>query len=242
MQWELRRKGTQKDFLKTKKAFESREQAEAHLSAIGTSFRDLYEAVPHTDDPVVFRMLTEGLVAGDLRRIILPQVSIDEYVPGDPDTDNVVIAFFIKGVPEAVIPFRDFVMKCSGVLDVAYGESDTIPNTSIVYAEMSRNKFKFDDLYTIMEQIGMLSDLEVSDFSVVFPNSSKRYPYSPEVIQAYFENRSAAANQQAQDAAIDKADQDQESTGGDGGDNEKITKDEVEEALVEFLVESFGKN
>lgn len=235
MEWAVREK-YQPTPRKPRVIFESRDAAEA---AIGSN--TLVEAYPLTDNVKLFRMLMEGLVKGDLRRIVLPQVSIDQYVPGDPNTDNVVIAFFIKGVPEAVIPFRDFTMKCRGVIDVAYGESDTIPNTSIVYAEMPREKFKFEDLYDMMEQVSMLAQLEVSDFSVLFPNSDKRHPYSPQVIQDYFDKRTAQQNQDAQKAALDNADTDQETTGASGEEQERIEKDEVEEAIIEHLIESFGQ-
>lgn len=235
MQWAIREK-YQPTPRKPRITFESREAAQA---AIGVNA--LVEAYPVTNNVKLFRMLMEGLVKGDLRRIVLPQVSIDQYVPGDPNTDNVVIAFFIKGVPEAVIPFRDFTMKCRGVLDVAYGESDTIPNTSIVYAEMSRKNFKFEDLYDMMEQVSLLSDLDVDDFSVLFPNSEDRHPYSPKVIQAYFDERTEATNRQAQQDAINRADSDQETTGASDEEQGRIEKDEVEEALIEHLVESFGR-
>jgi hypothetical protein len=185
--------------------FEDRDTALAHISKMGSAFVGLFEAIPKTDDPWHYRILTEGLVAGDLRRIILPQISIDEYVPGDPDTDNIVIAFFIRGVPEAVIPFRDFVMKCKGVVDIAYGDSDTVPDTSIVYAEMVRKDFRFENLNTIMEQIGLLSSLEPSDFTVIFPTSSKRYPYEETVIIDYFASRSDQDNWEDQQKAIEQS-------------------------------------
>jgi len=195
MNWKLRHIGTR---VCIPQMFEDRSQADLHLFRMGPAFKSLYEAIPDTTDPKQFRMLTEGLVSGDLRRIVLPQISIDEYVPGDPNTDNIVIAFFIRGVPEAVIPFRDFIIKCKGILDVAYGDSDTIPDTSIVYAEMSREKFRFEDLETMMEQIGMLCQLEPEDFTVVFPTSSKRHPYDRVAIETYFTSRSVQKNWEEQ--------------------------------------------
>lgn len=234
MKWAVREKN-QTVSRKPLVEFDSRDAANDAING-----NPLVEAYPLTDNAQVFRMLMEGLVKGDLRRIILPQVSIDQYVPGDPNTDNVVIAFFIKGVPEAVIPFRDFVMKCRGVLDVAYGESDTVPNTSIVYTEMPRENFKFADLYDMMEQVSMLAQLEVSDFSVLFPDSENRKPYDPQTIQDYFDKRSIKLNMQAQKKALDDADDDQETTGSSEEEQGRIERDEVEEALIEHLVESFG--
>ena len=213
------------------RSFGSRQEAVDFVPTMGSAFVPLYEAVPDTDDERVYTMLTEGLVAGDLRHIILPQISIDQYVPGDPDTDNIVLGFFIRGVPEAVIPFRDFTMKCKGVLDVAYGDSSTIPNTSIVYVEMSREGFKFDHLETLMEYITMLSTLEAEDFSVLFPSTSRKYPYNEQVIRDYFDSRSIKKNMQAQQDAIDDA---KEKENEENNTNESID-------MVDLLVEQFGK-
>lgn len=236
--WEIVNKTTRQ--MEFGSRFVNRQMAEAYLQRMGPSFHAFYEASPATNDPWLRRILVEGLVAGDLRRIILPQVSIDEYVPGDSESDNVVIAFFIKGVPEAVIPFRDFLMKCRGVLDVAYGDSDTIPNTSIVYVEMPRTDFKFIDLYDMMEQVAMLTQLEVADFSVMFPSSTKRFPYSPVVIEEYFEQRTAKKNAAAQKAALQAASSDQESTGADDEASDRISDDSVKEAMLARIIESFG--
>lgn len=232
MQWKIVRRGT-KDSKITNTLFETSDDAFNHLSAMGPAFASALEIVPDTNDPKVYRMLTEGLVAGDMRRIILPQISVDEYVPGDPDTDNVVIAFFIKSVPESVIPFRDFIMKCRGIVDVAYGDSDTIPDASIVYAEMSRSNFKYDDLSTMMEHVGLLCDLDPSDFSILFPTTTKKHPYSLDVIKEYFERRSIEDNRKAQQDAFDKSQDDED---------DNVSQEEMEEAMVEHLVESFGRN
>ena len=202
--------------------FASKELAEARLDQMGKAFVNIFKAFPNTSNPWERRVLTEGLVKGDLRHIILPQISIDEYIPGDPGTDNIVIAFFIKGVPEAVIPFRDFIMKFPSVIDIAYGDSDTIPNTSIVYAEMSRKNFRFEALREIMTTISMLSELEIDDFSLMFPNKTNRIPYSEEALMDYFVSRTKKSNWQAQQKAIKQDD--------------KRSPEERRESMVEHIV------
>jgi len=214
MKWQLIHKNTGNTL---EKIHESKVDAENHLAMMGGAFVGLYDVVPVTSNMKEFRMLTEGLVAGDLRHIILPQVSVDEYLPGDVNSDNVVFGFFVKGVAEAVIPFRDFLTKCSGVLDVAYSDSDTQPNTTIIYVEMSRD-LNITDVENMMEQIGMLSNLDVSDFSMVFPSSTKRYPYNIELMRRYFKQRTNRQNWEAQQKAL-RAVAD-ENTKKDTGDDE----------------------
>lgn len=205
MKWFLEFNGQRLD-----KVFESKAEAEGHLQKLGEAFGKLYRPVPDVANPKIKRMLTEGLKRGDLRRIILPQISIDEYVPADPDTDNVVIAFYVKGVPEAIIPFRDFVMKCGGVIDVSYGDSDTIPDTSVIYTEFERSTIKYDLILNVIKQVALVAELEVSDFTTMFPTSNRRFPFGQETIEQYFNKRTEEDNWQAQQQALGAEDQEEE--------------------------------
>jgi hypothetical protein len=51
------------------------------------------------------KTIVEHISAGDLEHIVLPLISCDEYTPKD-DEGNIVFAFFVRGVPEAVEPLR----------------------------------------------------------------------------------------------------------------------------------------
>jgi hypothetical protein len=228
MDWQLKNKSTGGTLTKS---HTSKDMALAHLVLMGEAFFDIYEAVPVTNDPTEYRILTEGLVAGDLRRIILPQISVDEYLPGDNNSDNVVIAFFIKNVSAAVVPFRDFVMKCGGVLDTAYSDSDTQPDTSIVYVELAR-QIKMSDISEMMDQVSLLTNLKVDDFTILFPSSTKRHPYSLDTLERYFNQRSNKQNWKAQKKALDNM-----LTSDDASVNDTESDDD---AVVEQLIERFG--
>lgn len=195
-------------------------------SVIAKQWKPIYES----GDPNINRMVNEGLEKRDLEGIMLPRVSIDEYLPADADSDNIVLAFFIKGVPEAVIPFRDFLQQCNGVMDVDYGDSDTIVNTSVVYAELDRENFEIKDLRDIMIQVAMLSGLSPNDFTITFPHTSKKFPFSLKLVNMYFQSRTKKDNLRAQEKArraaekekqkelnkMQTANQDEEMRGGDG--------------------------
>jgi len=214
MNWKLKNKNTG-DILE--QSHVSRVEAEMHLAMMGEAFTGLYNVVPVTANKKEYRMLTEGLVAGDLRHIVLPQVSVDEYLPSDTKSDNIVLGFFISNVSEAVIPMRDFLSKCAGVLDVAYSDSDTQPNTSIIYVEMPR-KINIKDIGSMMEQISLLTNLDVDDFSMVFPSSTKRYPYDIDLMNRYFNQRTNRQNWEAQQKALNGVDD--EAHTNDNGDDQ----------------------
>jgi hypothetical protein len=176
--------------------------ARQNLARLGEAFTRLYHPIPSFANPYWYQVLREGFKAGDLENILLPQFSVDIYVPSDPNTDNIVVGFLIKGVPEAVFPFKQFLSYCTGVKHVDYGDSDTLPHTSIVYVEYDREMFHADDLDDLVHQVCRISGFEPEDFSVSFPNTNKTFPYSKEKIAEYFEERSWRKNRMAQDKAI----------------------------------------
>lgn len=198
MKWKLVHKETGSVL---KQRFESEDTALDHLMAMGNAFAHLYEAAPDTQNQWLRKILTEGLVQGDLRRILIPQVSVDEYVPSDSSSDNIVVAFFVKGVDEAIIPTRDFIMKCKGVIDTAYGDSDTIADTTIIYAEFPR-KGSFENITTMIKMVAMLAGLETTDFSMLIPTEQNRIPYVEEELEEYFVKRSERKNWEAQKKAL----------------------------------------
>lgn len=181
----------------------SENAANQDIGRLGESFARIYWAIPFCKEPKWTRILTEGFKAGDLEGILLPQFSIDVYVPGDPKTDNIVIGFLIKGVPEAVFPFKNFCTYSRGVKHVDYGDSDTLPNTSIVYVEFDRARFSSQEFDDLVNEVCRLSKLVPEDFSVSFPNTNKTYPYDVEIVEKYFRNRNEEKNRLAQLAAVD---------------------------------------
>lgn len=131
------------------------------------------------------RLIREGLAHGDLVDILVPQVSIDEYQSKE-NTNNVVVAFYIHNVPEAIEPLRRFCDRCPGVVDTDTGDSDTLRNTSIVYCEFKRKNIRFEQISRMIELIARIAGLKHKDISLSFPSGKHLYTYSPEIIAAYF--------------------------------------------------------
>lgn len=131
------------------------------------------------------RLIREGLAHGDLVDILVPQISIDEYQSKE-NNDNVVIAFFVHNVPEAIEPLRRFCDRCPGVVDTDTGDSDTLRNTSIVYCEFKRKNIKFEQISRMIELISNIAGLKTKDINLSFPSGTHLYPYSRETVAAYF--------------------------------------------------------
>lgn len=204
--WVVRSKKTQ-EVLKTGAPFFLQEEARAYIERMGQPIGSLYE--PYyvgSGGEAIQRMINEGLIPHDLDNILLSKVSVDEYLPADPRTDNIVIAFFLKGVPEAVLPFKNFVEKFSGVLDVDFGDSDTIPNTSIVYVEFDRDNYDIEKIDALIRETTKLTNFGPEDYTITFPHTGNNFPYDPRLIKRYFASRDRRENYLAQKKAQKQAD------------------------------------
>jgi hypothetical protein len=185
--------------------FASRGAAVAHLTKLGPIIERYYRPQANFGNPITDRLLTEGLVKNDLWKILLPRISVDEFVPGDPETDNIVVAFFLKGVPEATLPFKIFCEQSNGVINADYGDSETVVGAQNVYVEFDRENLDMKDIDALMIQTAMLSGLEPDDFTMTFPHTDKKFPYDPVTMKEYFISRNEQKNRMAQQRALDKA-------------------------------------
>ena len=185
--------------------FNTRGEAETHLTKLGTIIERYYRPQANFGDPLTDRLLTEGMVRGDLYKILLPRISVDEFIPGDPETDNIVIAYFLKGVPEATLPFKIFCEQSNGVINADYGDSETVVGAQNVYVEFDRENIDIKDIDALMIQAAMLSSLEPEDFTMTFPHTDKKFPYDTKTMREYFISRNEQKNRMAQQRALDKA-------------------------------------
>ena len=214
--------------------FSSQEEAETHREGMGSVLSQEYRSIHESGNAFVDRILTEGLEQGDLYRILLPRMSVDEYVPADAQTDNIVVGFYLKGVPEAVIPFKNFAEKCNGVLDVDYGDSDTIKNTSVVYVEFDRENLDMQDIDDLLTQISMIAAMEKDDFTMTFPHTNNKFPYDPKLLAKYFHSRNRRKNMLAQKKAEKKAQDeiDRQLRSADSGQQQQVDPDQPMESQV----------
>ena len=229
----------------TEKKFYSEDAAKSYLKEMGPAFQEAWCPKYISDNPKIDRMINEGFIKRDLEGILLPRISIDEYIPADQKTDNIVLAFFIKGEPDAVAPFKNFCDRSEGVLYSDYGDSDTVVNTSIVYAEFDRENLEMRHITDLVVQAGMVAGLEVDDFTMTFPHTNQKFPYDPELMQRYFKSRDERENKIAQRKAELKAREEieRELSKNKERNMQRSRKDQqnqkqTEEALVDSIVNS----
>ena len=164
--------------------YTNREQAIFAHNTMNKSIKSLYEVKSDYGDPRVNRIINEGLSHGDLEYLLHPAVSFDEYVDDSGEEINVVLAFFVRNVPEAVEPLRSFCDLAPGVVLTDTGDSETMKNTSIVYVEFKRKGIKLEDVINLIKEVCDVSNMNIKDLTVHFPKK-QQFPFSKKVIEAY---------------------------------------------------------
>ncbi len=124
--------------------------------------------------------LNEGLEHGDLRRLVYPIISIDEYKSkmGE-DADIIVLAFKVLGkdpsndLMEFIERGYDFVLDA----DVSSGEDSD--GNWLVFVEMERSRLRAKDIVRLIEEILNLTEQNMEDWNFTYKDS--RVPFAIDV-------------------------------------------------------------
>lgn len=170
------------------KSFETYTDASTFLETLPEVTQRIYE-VAFSGPSKVMRMITEGFNKHELEGLLRPVVSIDEYV--SKNEKNLVIAFFIEDEPLAVEPLKIFCDQAFGVVETDMSDSDQYENTSIVYAEFTRDFKNRDSILHLISDVGKLANLKPSDFMVTLPNIDKEYEFSERLLDVFLARATA---------------------------------------------------
>lgn len=124
--------------------------------------------------------LNEGLEHGDLRRLVYPMISIDEYKSkmGE-DADIMVLAFKVLGkdpsndLMEFIERGYDFVLDA----DISSGEDSD--GNWLVFVEMERSRLRAKDIVRLIEEILNLTEQSIEDWNFTYKDS--RVPFAIDV-------------------------------------------------------------
>lgn len=125
--------------------------------------------------------LNENLLSHDLRDMIHPIISIDEFQP-KLDEDNIVVCLQVKDSYDAAYDLSSFLEKCPvEILDTEAPETPNLDGMYNVFIEFKRDiEFpdKFNDLITDLERIGNKQPWKVQAYKINDP-----FDYTIEQVQ-----------------------------------------------------------
>lgn len=128
--------------------------------------------------------LLEGLELGDLKRLIHPELHIDEFKSklGD-DEDVIVISFKVDGKQPAedLVSFIEKGYEWVLDADISSGEMDD--GSYIVFAEMDRDPDAVDNIMSLMEDLMNLTEQSLEDWRVRYYKSRKEKQFSRDALE-----------------------------------------------------------
>lgn len=178
--WQVRSRRTKK--IAFDRTFANAEEANAFISQTAAPL--MFEAAPSL--PSKFqRMLMEGFFKGDLAGILLPEISLDEYVAKAKNAW--VIAFFVRNEPNAVPPLVSFCKATPGILDVDASDSDTKAKTSVVYCEIEKDPGNYRMIRRLIKEIAIIAELNMDDLVFTTSLSPKKIPFSDDFLKMFIQ-------------------------------------------------------
>jgi hypothetical protein len=129
------------------------------------------------------QLLNEGLEAGDLARLVHPELHIDEFKSklGD-DEDVVVLSFKVDG-KEPANSLVSFIEKgYSWVIDADLSAGEMDDGSYIVYVELDRKEDVNKNILDLINDILNLTDQELEDWRVRYTKARKEKELSLEAL------------------------------------------------------------
>ena len=131
-----------------------------------------------------FNQLNENLEHGDLKRLVHPELHIDEYKSkmGD-DADVCVISFKVSG-KEPSADLVSFVEKgYEYVLDADVSSGEKEGGDYLVFVELERGHDLPDQIIKIMEDLMNLTEQDLADWRVRYHKSQKDHDLTVESLK-----------------------------------------------------------
>ena len=125
-------------------------------------------------------ILSEGLKAGDLKDLILPMISIDEF-ESKITPDAVVIAFFVDDKDPAQ-DLSNFMEK--DISDLIDSDVSPAPNEEgyyLVFVEFMRDKYLPDNILSLISSVSLVANIDEWEFKPY--KVDKIYPLTKENIE-----------------------------------------------------------
>lgn len=128
--------------------------------------------------------LFEGLEKSDLKRLVEPHFTIDEYRSkmGD-DADIMVLAFRVEGKSPAHDLMEFIERGYEFVQDADQSSGEDYKGRWLVFVEMERNRQCPKHVMQILEDILKLTDQELSDWTFNYHEDNVDYPASQETLE-----------------------------------------------------------
>jgi len=128
--------------------------------------------------------LNEGLEAGDLKRLVHPELHIDEFKSKLGDDCDVVVVSFKVDSKEPANDLTGFIEKgYDWVLDADVSSGEMDDGSYIVFLELERDEQTAENIMKLMDDLMNLTEQEVDEWRVRYYKSRQEKMLSLEALQ-----------------------------------------------------------
>jgi hypothetical protein len=125
--------------------------------------------------------LVEGLEMGDLKRLVNPDLHIDEFVSKmGADKDVIVVSFKVDGKEPAKNLMKFFESGYDWLLDADTSSGEMDDGSYLVFIELERSPESVDDIITLVDAILNLTGQDITEWKFQYRKNSKKYDITAE--------------------------------------------------------------
>lgn len=151
------------------------------------------------------RKLFEGLEAGDLARLIHPELHIDEFKSKLGDDKDVVVVSFKVDSKEPATDLVSFIEKgYDWVIDADISSGEMEDGSYIVFVEMDREESAPENIFSLMEDLMNLTGQRLEDWRVRYYKSRTEKYLSLEALKELVPCTPEAYDKEFGQDALDK--------------------------------------
>ena len=130
------------------------------------------------------RNLFEGLEQGDLKRLVHPELHIDEFKSKLGDDCDVVVVSFKVDTKEPANDLVSFIEKgYDWVLDADLSSGEMDDGSYIVFVELDRNQDAAENIMALLDDLMNVTDQEIDDWRVRYYKSHKETQLSLQALK-----------------------------------------------------------
>ena len=129
------------------------------------------------------RNLFEGIEQGDLKRLVHPELHIDEFKSKLGDDSDVVVVSFKVDTKEPANDLVSFIEKgYDWVLDADLSSGEMDDGSYIVFVELDRDESAPDNIMALMDDLMNVTDQAIADWRVRYYKAHKETTLSLEAL------------------------------------------------------------
>lgn len=127
--------------------------------------------------------LNEGFGYQDLKKMLKPEIHIDEFASKMGDDDKIsVVSFLVKAQAAAADLVNWFETGYDFVLDADKSPGEIKHNRYVVYVEIERRTSLPKKINEMIEDLQTLTEFEPRDWAVVYGKEKTKMPFSVETL------------------------------------------------------------